>query len=283
MSKELKKFEPGSKDLFKENIEKLKELFPQVVSDGEIDFEMLKTILDKNLTESVEKYQFTWNGKARTIKLAQTPSNGTLLPSKKDSKNWDSTENLYIEGDNLEVLKLLQKTYFNKIKMIYIDPPYNTGGDFVYKDDFKDSIKNYKEQTNQTTRTNPETSGRYHTDWLNMMYSRLMLAKNLLSDDGVIFVSIDDNEVENLKKIMNEIFGENNFITTFLWKKTENIKMDSKFVSINKDYSLCYKMPSLGNFNKILSGTERYSLSDEKGSYYLRRLDGKNGYSKFFV
>jgi adenine-specific DNA-methyltransferase len=280
MSKEVKKFEPGSKDLFKENIEKLKELFPQVVSDGEIDFEMLKTILYKDLAESVEKYQFTWNGKARTIKLAQTPSNGTLLPSKKDSKNWDTTENLYIEGDNLEVLKLLQKTYFNKIKMIYIDPPYNTGGDFVYKDDFKDSIKNYKEQTNQTTRTNPETSGRYHTDWLNMMYSRLMLAKNLLSDDGVIFVSIDDNEVENLKKIMNEIFGENNFITTFLWKKTENIKMDSKFVSINKDYSLCYKMPGLGNFNKILSGTDRYSLSDEKGSYYLRRLDGKNGYSK---
>jgi adenine-specific DNA-methyltransferase len=219
MSKELKKFEPGSKDLFKENIEKLKELFPQVVSDGEIDFEMLKTILDKNLTESVEKYQFTWNGKARTIKLAQTPSNGTLLPSKKDSKNWDTTENLYIEGDNLEVLKLLQKTYFNKIKMIYIDPPYNTGGDFVYKDDFKDSIKNYKEQTNQTTRTNPETSGRYHTDWLNMMYSRLMLAKNLLSDDGVIFVSIDDNEVENLKKMMNEIFGENNFIGSIVWRK----------------------------------------------------------------
>jgi adenine-specific DNA-methyltransferase len=272
MSKELKKFEPGSKDLFKENIEKLKELFPQVVSDGEIDFEMLKTILDKNLTESVEKYQFTWNGKARTIKLAQTPSSGTLLPSKKDSKNWETTENLYIEGDNLEVLKLLQKTYFNKIKMIYIDPPYNTGGDFVYKDDFKDSIKNYKEQTNQTTRTNPETSGRYHTDWLNMMYSRLMLAKNLLSDDGVIFVSIDENEVENLKKIMNEIFGENNFIGEFIKQSKIGGGSDTKFIVKEHEYIIVFSK-SIDNAPEMFEEFEidylkRYKEKDESGLFF---------------
>ena len=272
MSKEVKKFEPGSKDLFKENIEKLKELFPQVVSDGEIDFEMLKTILDKDLTESVEKYQFTWNGKARTIKLAQTPSNGTLLPSKKDSKNWDTTENLYIEGDNLEVLKLLQKTYFNKIKMIYIDPPYNTGGDFVYKDDFKDSIKNYKEQTNQTTRTNPETSGRYHTDWLNMMYSRLMLAKNLLSDDGVIFVSIDDNEVENLKKMMNEIYGENNSVSVL--PIISNLKGNNDQFGFSGTHEYCIvftkDQTAIDEFYGLPLNKDdiaEYNLKDEYGFY----------------
>jgi adenine-specific DNA-methyltransferase len=272
MSKDKTKFVPGSVDLFKENIDKLKELFPQVVSDGEIDFEMLKSILDENLADSKEKYQFTWNGKSRTIKLAQTPSNATLLPSKKDSENWDATENLYIEGDNLEVLKLLQKTYFNKIKMIYIDPPYNTGGDFVYKDDFKDTIKNYKEQTEQTTRVNPETSGRYHTDWLNMMYSRLMLAKNLLSDDGVIFVSIDDNEVENLKKMMNEIFGENNFVVKMPRKTVEHIRViaDNELQKLN-DYVLVFaKSVKIVKFRKQVTGLKEFPFSDEKGNYSLK-------------
>ena len=272
MLKDKTKFEPGSVDLFKENLDKLKELFPQVVTDGEIDFEMLKSILDKNLADSKEKYQFTWNGKSRTIKLAQTPSNATLLPSKKDSKDWDTTENLYIEGDNLEVLKLLQKTYFNKIKMIYIDPPYNTGGDFVYKDDFKDTIKNYKEQTEQTTRVNPETSGRYHTDWLNMMYSRLMLAKNLLSDDGVIFVSIDENEVENLKKMMNEIFGENNFVVKMPRKTVEHIRViaDNELQKLN-DYVLVFaKSVKIVKFRKQVTGLKEFPFSDEKGNYALK-------------
>lgn len=157
-------------------------------------------------------YEFNWEGKELAYKLAQTPSTGTLRPDKESSKNWDDTENLYIEGDNLEVLKLLQKSYFGKVKMIYIDPPYNTGKDFVYHDNFRDNIANYKEITNQTTKANPETNGSYHTNWLNMMYPRLKLARNLLREDGVIFISIDDNEVDNLKKLCNEIFGEENFI-----------------------------------------------------------------------
>ncbi|MBY6278293.1 site-specific DNA-methyltransferase, partial [Symbiobacterium thermophilum] len=155
------------------------------------------------------------------------------------SKNWDTTENLYIEGDNLEVLKLLQKSYFGKIKMIYIDPPYNTGKDFVYKDDFRDNIKNYKEITQQTTKANTETSGRYHTDWLNMMYPRLKLARNLLTDDGVIFISIDDTEVANLRKILDEIFGENNFIAS-ITRNTNSSKNQSLFVSVSHDYCLIY-------------------------------------------
>ena len=158
-----------------------------------------------------EHYQFTWNGKYQSIKIAQTPSSATLRPCKAKSKNWAETENLYIEGDNLEVLKQLQKTYYGKIKMIYIDPPYNTGNDFVYNDSFSNSIENYKEQTHQTSSSNPESSGRFHTDWLNMMYPRLILAKNLLKDEGLIFISIDDNEVDRLKIICDEIYGEKNF------------------------------------------------------------------------
>lgn len=159
-------------------------------------------------------YEFNWEGKELAYKLAQTPSTGTLIPDKESSKNWDDTENLYIEGDNLEVLKLLQKSYFGKVKMIYIDPPYNTGKDFVYKDNFRDNIANYKDITNQTTKANPETNGRYHTNWLNMMYPRLKLARNLLREDGVIFISIDDIECNNLRKLCDEIFGEENFVAS---------------------------------------------------------------------
>jgi adenine-specific DNA-methyltransferase len=200
-----------------EQLAKLKELFPQAFVDGKVDFVILKALLGEQVEETNEKYQFTWNGKKNAIAHAQKPSLGTLREDKASSKDFDSTENLYIEGDNLEVLKLLQKTYQGKIKMIYIDPPYNTGNDFVYKDDFKDNVKNYLELTNQNNKSNAETSGRYHTDWLNMMYPRLMLARNLLTDDGVIFISIDDNEQSNLKKICDEIFGEMNFINTFIW------------------------------------------------------------------
>lgn len=208
----MEKINDSSLDLTKLNIEKLKELFPNVVTEGKIDFDVLRTVLGDEVDDSKEKYQFTWKGKNTAIKLAQTPSSATLRPDKESSKDWNTTENLYIEGDNLEVLKQLQKTYYGKIKMIYIDPPYNTGNDFVYKDDFKNSLLNYKEQTNQGMKSNPETSGRYHTDWLNMMYSRLLLAKNLLRDEGIIFISIDDNEKDNLKKICDELFGMNNFI-----------------------------------------------------------------------
>lgn len=182
-----------SLNLEKNNIKKIKELFPEAVEEGKINFDMLRAMLGDEVDDSKEKYQFTWNGKAKSIKLAQTPSSATLRPCKEKSKNWDTTENIYIEGDNLEVLKELQKTYYGKIKMIYIDPPYNTGNDFVYNDSFSNPIENYKEQTNQSASSNPESNGRFHTDWLNMMYPRLILAKNLLKSDGCIFVSIPIN------------------------------------------------------------------------------------------
>jgi len=236
----MEKLDGRSLDLIKTNIESLKQLFPEVVTEGKIDFDKLKLVLGEEIETRNEKYEFTWHGKTQAMKLAQTPSTGTLRPDKASSKNWETTENLYIEGDNLEVLKLLQKSYFGKIKMIYIDPPYNTGKDFVYKDDFRDNIKNYKEITQQTTKANTETNGRYHTDWLNMMYPRLKLARNLLREDGVIFISIDDTEVSNLKKICDEIFGEVNFITVFIWQRAFAPVNMNKFASRNHDFILCY-------------------------------------------
>lgn len=185
-------------------------------------------------------YEFNWKGKELAYKLSQTPSMGTLIPDKESSKNWDTTENLYIEGDNLEVLKLLQKSYFGKVKMIYIDPPYNTGKDFVYHDDFRDNIANYKEITNQTTKANPETNGRYHTNWLNMIYPRLKLARNLLTDDGVIFISIDDNEVFNIRKVCDEIFGEENFIATFIRQTASGSKTSRPNIDRHHEYLICY-------------------------------------------
>ncbi len=236
----MEKLDGRSLDLIKTNIEALKQLFPEVVTEGKIDFDKLKLVLGEEIETRNEKYEFTWHGKTQAMKLAQTPSTGTLRPDKASSKNWETTENLYIEGDNLEVLKLLQKSYFGKIKMIYIDPPYNTGKDFVYKDDFRDNIRNYKEITQQTTKANTETNGRYHTDWLNMMYPRLKLARNLLREDGVIFISIDDTEVSNLKKICDEIFGEVNFITIFIWQRAFAPVNMNKFASRNHDFVLCY-------------------------------------------
>lgn len=218
-----------SKDILKDNIPILKELFPEIVSEDKIDFKKLKLILGENIEESSERYNFTWAGKTQAIKESQKTSTGTLRPCREESKNWDTTENLYIEGDNLEVLKLLQKSYYNKIKMIYIDPPYNTGNDFVYKDNYKNNLENYLSITNQKIgglkiTSNPESNGRYHSNWLNMMYPRLKLARNLLTNDGVIFISIDDNEVENLRKLCDEIFGEENFITSFIWEKPSTLE-----------------------------------------------------------
>jgi len=222
-------------DIAEENIEKLKQLIPEVFTEGKIDFGKLQQVLGEYVEDSNERYNFTWNGKGRALRLSQTPSLGTLRPCKEESKDWDTTQNLYIEGDNLEVLKLLQKSYYGKIKMIYIDPPYNTGKDFVYKDDFHDSLENYKRITGQVDgdgkalSTNTETSGRYHTDWLNMMYPRLRLARNLLTDDGVIFISIDDNEAHNLRKICDEIFGEENLLDVFyIQVRYENKSLNEK-------------------------------------------------------
>ncbi|MCB4204548.1 site-specific DNA-methyltransferase [Deferribacterales bacterium Es71-Z0220] len=236
---EIKKMDGKSLDLTNENIEILKKLFPEVVTEGKIDFEKLRVILGDEIEKSDEKYEFTWYGKTNAVRLSQTPSMGTLRPDKGSSKNWDTTGNLYIEGDNLEVLKLLQKAYFGKIKMIYIDPPYNTGNDFVYKDDFRDNIKNYKEMTHQTSQANTETNGRFHTDWLNMMYPRLKLARNLLREDGIIFISIDDNEEANLKKICDEVFGENNFIGNIIWNSTKSVT-NTALISVSHTYNLVY-------------------------------------------
>ncbi|MCD4827444.1 MAG: site-specific DNA-methyltransferase [Acholeplasmataceae bacterium] len=252
------------------NIEKIKDIFPNVVTEGKIDFDKLRVILGDEIDDRAEKYQFTWNGKNKSIRLAQSPSFSTLIPSKKDSKNWDTTENLYIEGDNLEVLKQLQKTYFGKIKMIYIDPPYNTGGDFVYKDDFKDNIKNYKEQTLQTSRANPETNGRFHTDWLNMMYSRLLLAKNLLSVDGVIFISIDENELKSIQLLCDEIFGESNKIGTMIWKNRTTPNDATHNFAHTHEYIFMYAK-SIENiiFNGVLKDFANYKNpdNDPKGSW----------------
>lgn len=234
------KMDGKTMNITEENLNKLKDLFPEVFEEGKINFDKLQVILGENIDKSNEKYEFSWNGKFEAMKLAQLQSTGTLIPCKEKSKDWDTTQNLYIEGDNLEVLKLLQKSYVNQIKMIYIDPPYNTGNDFVYEDNFADNIANYKAITGQTTKSNAETAGRYHTKWLNMMYPRLKLARNLLSEDGVIFISMDDHEFANLKKICDEIFGENNFVCNFVWEKGKEGGNDSSIMRSHYDNILCY-------------------------------------------
>ena len=280
----MEKLNGQSMNLTENNIDNLKQLFPEVFSEGKIDFDKLRLVLGDNIEENDERYQFTWNGKSEAIKNAQTPSMGTLRPDKESSKNWETTENLYIEGDNLEVLKLLQKSYFGKVKMIYIDPPYNTGNDFVYKDNFRDSIANYKEMTNQTTKANAETNGRYHTDWLNMMYPRLKLARNLLREDGVIFISLDDNEIDNLKKISNEIFGESNFVECLVWKKRATPPNDKNIGRVH-EFILCYAK-NINNINLGLLPRDEKSINrysnpdnDSRGPWVASDLsaNGKGG------
>ncbi|XKH60745.1 site-specific DNA-methyltransferase [Halomonas sediminis] len=238
MSKVIPEMDSKTLDIVAENVNKLKELFPEAFTEGKVDFDALKEVLGEYVDGRDERYSFTWNGKSKARMLAQTPSTGTLRPCKEESADWNTTQNLFIEGDNLEVLKLLQKSYHKKIKIIYIDPPYNTGNDFIYKDNFKDNINNYKEITGQIDSegrnfsNNPETSGRYHTDWLNMMYPRLKLARNLLSDAGVIFISIDDNEVSNLRKVCDEIYGEENFVGLIALENNPKGRKNSRFVSV---------------------------------------------------
>jgi len=236
----MKKLEGKSQDVLVENVSKIKELFPEVFEEGKINFDYLKKVLGDFIDSENEKYSFSWNGKSDAIKTALRQTSSTLRPDKESSKNWDNTENLFIEGDNLEVLKVLQDTYRNKIKMIYIDPPYNTGKDFVYNDNFDDTTLSYKEKTSQAMVSNADTSGRYHTNWLNMMYPRLRLARNLLTENGVIFISIDDNECSNLKKICDEIFGEENFINTIIWQRASG-GGNAKGIVTGHDYILVYQ------------------------------------------
>jgi adenine-specific DNA-methyltransferase len=270
----MKKLDGKSLDLKQNNIQSLKQIFPEVITEGKIDFEKLKLVLGEEIENESGKYEFTWHNKTQALKMAQTPSTGTLRPDKNSSKNWDETENLYIEGDNLEVLKLLQKSYFGKVKMIYIDPPYNTGKDFVYKDNFRNNITNYKEITKQLTVALSENSGRYHTDWLNMIYPRIKLARNLLSEDGIIFISIDDNELVNVKKVCDEIFGEKNFITIFP-RVTKKGGKSSSSLAKNHDYILMYKKTSLLGIHALEHDDPNFNKSDEfletRGMYKLNQ------------
>lgn len=235
-----------SANIVADNIELLKQLFPTIVKEGNIDLNELKALLGETVEEKEEYYRFTWAGKNQARLEANKPTTATLRPNKADSKDWDTTNNIFIEGDNLEVLKLLQKSYANEIKMIYIDPPYNTGKDFVYKDNYADNLGNYLNITGQTneegkkTSTNTESDGRYHSNWLNMMYPRLRLARNLMTDDGVIFISIDDNEVHNLRKLCDEVFGEDNFIGNIVWERAYSPVNLKKHFSENHDFLLCY-------------------------------------------
>ena len=241
----MRKLSGESLSIVNENIRALSKLFPEVVTEGKVNFDILRQLLGDSVDGGQERYSFTWNGKSDARRLAQTASLGTLRPCKEESKDWDTTQNLYIEGDNLEVLKLLQKSYYGKVKMIYIDPPYNTGNDFVYKDDFRDSIGNYKNITGQVDdngrkiSTNTESNGRFHTDWLNMIYPRLRLARTLLTEDGVIFISIDDHEQANLKKICDEIFNEGNFVTDILWNSTKSVT-NTALISVSHTHNLVY-------------------------------------------
>lgn len=258
-----------SLDIVSDNISKLKELFPEVLTEGKIDFKVLQDILGNEIEEEEEFYRFTWAGKSQSRREAHKPSTGTLRPCKEESVDWDTTQNLYIEGDNLEVLKLLQKSYSNKVKMIYIDPPYNTGKDFVYKDNYKDNLKNYQQITGQVDdegnrlSTNSESDGRYHSNWLNMMYPRLRLSKNLLTDNGVIFISIDENEIGNLRKLCSEIFGEENYLGELIWETaTDN---NASQISMEHEYIVCYCK------NKQLQ--DKWQIKSEKSKIIQQKYD----------
>lgn len=265
------------------NIMKIAQLFPDCVTEtvdersGQpkhlIDFEKLKQNLsDSVMSERAERYQFTWPDKSKAILLANSPINATLRPCREDSIDFDNTQNLYIEGDNLDVLKCLKETYLHKVKMIYIDPPYNTGNDFVYEDDFAQSSEEYLANSGQFDEqgnrmfTNAESNGRFHTDWLNMIYPRLKVARDLLTDDGVIFISIDDNEVENLRKVCDEVFGEQNFIATLIWERAFAPKNDAKFISSSHDYIvMCAKRIEnfkIGRLERTQEANARYSNPD---------------------
>lgn len=271
---EIKKVDGKSLDIEAADKEKLKAVFPQCFSEGKLDIDKLLSLCGEYIDNDFEKYKFEWKGKSECYKIAGKRSTGTLRPCVQESVDFENTNNLYIEGDNLEVLKLLQNAYYRKVKMIYIDPPYNTGNDFVYEDDFKDPLAKYKEITSQTTKSNPETMGRYHTNWLNMMYPRLRLAANLLRDDGVIFISIDEREAENLKKVCNEVFGEENFIGSFIWRKKDGGGQAKDYFAIEHEYIVVYRKTELLDWiDKIEQRSiTQYNKKDDIGNFKITKL-----------
>lgn len=285
-------------DITTKNIEKIGELFPNCITEtidknGKpkkvINFDMLKQMLSDDVLDGDEAYEFTWVGKKEAILEANKPIKKTLRPCLEDSVDWNNTENLYIEGDNLEVLKLLQESYLNKVKMIYIDPPYNTGSDFIYNDDFKLSKEEYTSESGEINEEgnrmfkNTDTNGRFHSDWCSMIYSRLLLARNLLAEDGVIFISIDDGEVGNLRKICDNIFGEGNFLANLIWEKKYTVANDARFFSDNHDHILCYvkdvfkfsigKLPRTDEMNAAYKNPDNHP----KGPWKATPLHAKSG------
>ena len=286
-----------SPDLTAQNIDRIAALFPNCITEmpdeerstpekkvykRAVNFELLKQMLSPDVVDGDEAYEFTWVGKKAAIVEANKPIRKTLRPCVAESKDWDTTENLYIEGDNLEVLKLLQESYLGKVKMIYIDPPYNTGNDFIYADDFKMESEEWKVESGEWSEEgdrlfkNTDTNGRFHSDWCSMIYSRLLLARNLLTDDGVIFISIDDNEQENLKKLCDEVFGRTNFIANLIWKSKSGGANDSRFFAVDHEYIVVYAKSASGfnlNVDKEATVTTSYNRKDDRGYYALDRLD----------
>jgi adenine-specific DNA-methyltransferase len=276
----------GTANLADEQLARLRELFPEAFTEGKVDWDRLRATLGDLVDDGPERYTFTWAGKRDAIRLLQTPTRATLVPCREGSVDFDQTQHLFIEGDNLEVLKLLYKPYFGRVKMIYIDPPYNTGNDFIYPDDYADPLATYLQLTGQQDAegnlltSNPETSGRYHSAWLSMMYPRLFLARQLLREDGVIFVSIDDHEVHNLGLLMNEVFGEENFMAQITWKKVYGGGAKVKHVVIQHEYVLCYARSKdaidILELPPDPEARKRYTERDEKyhvrGPYFTQPL-----------
>lgn len=284
--------ERSSVNLVTEQIERLKEIFPEVVTEGKVDFEKLKATLGEVVDDRPERYSFTWAGKRDAIRLLQMPSRATLKPCPDESVDWETTKHVFIEGENLEVLKLLYKSYAGRVKMIYIDQPYNTGNDFIYPDNFADPLDTYLKLTGQKSAegnlltSNPETGGRYHSAWLSMMYPRLFVARQLLQEDGVIFVSIDDHEVYNLRVLMNEIFGGENFVASVIWQKMYAPKSSAKHFSEDHDFIVVYaKNASLWRADLLPRTEDQDSVytnpdDDPRGPWRPNNLAARNYYSK---
>ena len=281
-----------SHDVAADKVQELLRLFPEIRTEGgKLDFDRLKLALGETVDVGRERYGLVWPGKADCFKTLQAPSLATLRPIRDESLRFDATENLIIEGDNLEALKLLQKSYLGKVKMIYIDPPYNTGNDFIYPDNYTESLQTYLEYTGQVDNqgkrfgTNTETDGRFHSKWLNMMYPRLYLARNLLREDGVIFVSIDDNEVDNLRKALADVFGEENFVASATWQKAYTANMTAQFISSTHDhvviYARCATATSLGRFERTDEQKAKFKNPDDdpRGVWKAENLSAGKYYS----